>query len=94
MTMDEANAFISGATCLTSGAIALFFARFWRQSGDRLFAFFALAFTVFAANRLILVLLGDDDENATYVYTARLAAFVLIIAAIVDKNRRDRARPG
>ena len=88
--MDEANAFISGATFLTSAAIALFFVRFWQQSGDRLFAIFALAFAAFAANRLILVALGDDNENATYVYLVRLAAFVLIIVAIVDKNRRDR----
>lgn len=92
--MDEANAFISGATCMTSAAIALFFVRFWHQSGDRLFGFFALAFAVFAVNRLILVVLGDDDENATYVYLARLAAFVLILVAIADRNRRDRAEPG
>lgn len=91
--MDEANAFISGATFITSGAIALFFLRFWHQSGDRLFAIFALAFGVFAVNRLILVLLGDDDENATYVYLVRLAAFLLILVAIADKNRRDRAAP-
>ena len=92
--MDEANAFISGATCITSAAIALFFLRFWHGSGDRLFVIFALAFAVFAVNRLILVLLGDDDENTTYVYLARLAAFVLILIAIADKNRRDRAAPG
>jgi hypothetical protein len=87
--MDEANAFLSGATVLASMGIALFFVRFWRSSGDRLFAIFALAFTVFAANRLILVLLDDDNENTTYVYLVRLVAFVLIILAILDKNRRD-----
>jgi membrane protein CcdC involved in cytochrome C biogenesis len=87
--MDEANAFLSGATVLACMGIALFFVRFWRSSGDRLFAIFALAFTVFAANRLILVLLSDENENTTYVYLVRLVAFVLIILAILDKNRRD-----
>jgi membrane protein CcdC involved in cytochrome C biogenesis len=92
--MDEANAFISGATFVASAGIALFFLRFWRQSSDRLFAIFALAFAVFAVNRLVLVIMGDDDENTTYVYLVRLAAFVLILVAIFDRNRRDRPSPG
>lgn len=88
--MSEASAFISGATFVSALAIALFFLRFWHRSGDRLFAIFALAFAVFGVNRLVLVLLGDDDENATYVYLARLGAFVLILVAIADRNRRER----
>ena len=84
--------FLAGASFIAAVAIALFFARFWRVSGDRLFAIFALAFAVFATNRLILVLLEDDNENTTYVYLVRLAAFILILAAIVDKNRRDVRR--
>ncbi len=87
--MDEANALISGASVVASASIALFFLAFWRRSHDRLFAIFALAFAVFAANRQGLVLLGDDNENATWVYSVRLVAFMLILAAIVDKNRRE-----
>jgi 4-hydroxybenzoate polyprenyltransferase len=89
--MDEANAFISGASVLASACIALFFLRFWRSSGDRLFAIFALAFAAFAGNRMILALISEDDENATRLYLVRLAAFVLILAAIADKNRREAA---
>jgi hypothetical protein len=85
--MDEANAFLSGASVLASVAIGLFFLTFWRRSRDRFFAIFALAFFVFGANRLILVVLDDANENATYVYLVRLAAFVLILFAIVEKNR-------
>ncbi|HUP33542.1 MAG TPA: DUF5985 family protein [Gaiellaceae bacterium] len=84
--------FLSGASLLAAAAIALFFLRFWRETGDRFFGFFALAFLVFALNRLALVLLDTDDESRTWVYVARLAAFVLIIVAIVDKNR-PRAQP-
>ena len=78
---------LNGATALGSAAIALFFLRFWRETGDRFFGFFSLAFAVFAVNRLALVLLEPDDESRTWVYVARLAAFVLILVAIVDKNR-------
>jgi hypothetical protein len=84
--------FLSGASLLAAAAIALFFLRFWRDTGDRFFGFFSLAFLVFALNRLALVLLDTDDESRTWVYVARLAAFVLIIVAIVDKNR-PRAQP-
>jgi hypothetical protein len=83
--------FLSGASVLAAAAIALFFLRFWRETGDRFFGFFALAFAVFAVNRLALVLLDPDDESRTWVYVARLAAFVLILVAIVDKNRPRQA---
>lgn len=79
--------FLSGASVLAAAAIALFFLRFWRETGDRFFGIFSLAFAVFAVNRLALVLLDADDESRTWVYVARLAAFVLILVAIVDKNR-------
>ncbi len=77
--------FVSGATMLACLAIALYFFRFWRGTRDRLFAIFALAFAVFAVNRLLLTLL--DEENGIYVYASRAAAFLLIILAIIDKNR-------
>jgi hypothetical protein len=85
------NEFIAGASTLACLAIALFFFRFWRSSGDRLFAIFGLAFAVFAANRLVLTVLDETDEGRTYVYLVRLAAFLLIMAAILDKNRGSRA---
>lgn len=68
--------------------IALFFLRFWRQSRDRLFAFFALAFLVFAGQRLALALTTQVNENTTILYGIRLLGFGLILAAIIDKNRR------
>lgn len=82
--------FLSGATMLGSAAIALFFLRYWRQTGDRLFAIFALAFSVFACSRVLLTILDEANEARPYVYLLRLAAFVLIIIAIVDKNRAVR----
>lgn len=81
---------LGGATAFGSLVLALFFFRFWRQTADRLFAAFALAFAVFAVNRFVLALLSEDDEARPYIYLVRLLAFLVIIAAIVDKNRPRR----
>lgn len=79
--------FVSGATMAAALVIALVFFRYWRQTGDRLFLGFSLGFLVFSASRLILAFLDEDDEGRVLVYGLRLLAFLLILAAIVDKNR-------
>lgn len=65
-----------------------FFFRFWRESRDRLFAWFALAFLLLASNRLLLVLLREEREASLAPYVVRLLAFIIIMYAIVDKNVR------
>jgi hypothetical protein len=80
--------FLNGATAMGCAVAALFFFRFYRQSSDRLFLFFALGFSIFGANRLVLALLEEGHEASTYVYLSRLLAFVLILFAIIDKNRK------
>ena len=82
--------FLNGATTLACLAIGLFFFRYWRETRDRLLGIFALAFWVFALNRVLLLVL--DDEAEVWVYGSRAAAFVLIILAIVDKNRAPAGR--
>lgn len=78
---------VSGALVMGYSVAAMFFFRYWRQTRDRLFAFFAAAFICLAVQRLILALLAEPD-TAVAVYGIRLAAFLLILIAIVDKNRR------
>jgi hypothetical protein len=80
--------FLNGATAMGCVVSALFFFRFYRQSADRLFLFFGLGFSIFAANRLVLALLDEGHEASTYVYLSRLLAFVMILFAIIDKNRK------
>ena len=80
--------FLNGATAMGCVVAALFFLRFYRQSADRLFLFFGLGFSIFGANRLVLALLEEGHEASTYVYLSRLLAFVLILFAIIDKNRK------
>lgn len=67
----------------------LFFLRFWKSSGDRFFAFFAVAFFALGANWALLTGRNPNEEYLPYFYLLRLGAFLLILVAIVDKNRRS-----
>jgi hypothetical protein len=80
--------FIMGAIAMASGIVSLFFLRFWKETGDRLFVMFASAFFLLGITRLGLALSIDPTEGHTMWYWVRLAAFVLILIAIADKNRR------
>jgi peptidoglycan/LPS O-acetylase OafA/YrhL len=80
--------FIGGAICLAYLVAALFFLRFWKETQDRLFAMFAIAFVVLSANRALLVYLREVHEAHSWLYLVRLLAYLLILGAILDKNRR------
>lgn len=83
------NYFFAGAATISLLVIALFFLRFWRRTRDRLFLYFAGAFGFLMIERLVRASMAVENEWAPFVYTIRLAAFVLIIIAVVDKNRRS-----
>ena len=78
--------FLQGATAACGFAICAFFVRYWRDTGDRLFAVFAAAFALFGTSRVVLSTLDRDSEARTWVYALRAAAFLAIAAAVVDKN--------
>jgi hypothetical protein len=84
------NQLVSGAMVMAYLAAGLFFLRFWRQTRDRLFAMFAAAFWILAIQRLSLGLTTETTENATWLYVIRLLAFLLILFAIIDKNRERK----
>ena len=78
--------FLQGGMMLASFAISVFFLRYWRDTGDRLFGVFAAAFTLFGVSRIALQWIDSTSEARTWVYALRAAAFVAIIVAIIDKN--------
>ena len=82
--------FVSGALGACYLVAALFFLRFWRQSHDRLFAGFALAFVLLALQRVGLALAVRYELQTEWAYVMRLGAFVIILWAIIDKNREAR----
>jgi hypothetical protein len=88
MNGDQMEEFLLGATTMGFFVAGLFFLRFWRQTQDRLFAIFALAFWMLGVNRVIFAFLIEADEALSLpVYIVRLLAFSLILVAILDKNR-------
>lgn len=68
----------------------MFFLRFWSRTRDPLFAAFAAAFAMLAANQLLLTLIRAPAEESSWVFLLRLAAFRVILMAIVAKNWRPR----
>jgi hypothetical protein len=84
---DPVTSLVSGLLVMGYAVAGLFFLRFWRETRDRLFGIFAGAFWLLALQRLLLALFQDPDREQLWLYGIRLLAFVLILAAIVDKNR-------
>jgi hypothetical protein len=82
------NEFLIGVASAGSLGVGLYFLRMWRDTRDRFFVLFGLSFSVLALNWFLLVWAEPSSEHRHYFYLLRLAAFLLIIAAIVDKNRK------
>jgi hypothetical protein len=81
--------FASGGIMMGCWVVGLFFMRFWKKSGERLFGFFAVAFWILACERLLLALVRVSSESqVSWVYLMRLVAFLLILFAVTDKNRK------
>ena len=78
---------LRGVLVMASVTAAVVFARFWKQTRDRLFAAFSAAFGLLALNWLGIALISPADEARTWYYVLRLLAFTLILVAIGDKNR-------
>jgi Family of unknown function (DUF5985) len=64
----------------------LFFIRFWRRANDLLFLAFAAAFFLLALQQILMVFLNLPEEDRTWIYLLRLAAFGVLIIAILVKN--------
>ncbi|HEU5178980.1 MAG TPA: DUF5985 family protein [Burkholderiales bacterium] len=78
--------FLAGAVTLGYLVAAGFFWRFWRKTADRLFLAFAAAFVLFALNQGLAAGLTVVLEPSSLVYGLRVLGFILILAAIIDKN--------
>ena len=81
-----AETFVSGLVTMGFLVAGLSFFRFWRRTGEQLFAAFAGAFVLLAINQALAELIELGREETGWVWLLRLAAFLLIIVAIVNKN--------
>lgn len=84
------NEFLMGGIAVASFVAGLFFFRFWLQTHDRFFIFFALSFWIEAVNRIAMIVFSEPNEAEPGYYVVRLVAYGLIVAAIVHKNRAKR----
>ena len=79
--------FVQGMSAMACVVIALFFLRFWQTTGDRLFLIFAVAFGLMCVTRMVSAVIGAAELHSGYVYWVRFLAYLLIMTAIIDKNR-------
>ena len=79
--------FLWGALSATCLFIGVFFLRFWKTSGDRLFLAFAAAFWALCLHWVGFAWAAGASKTQYYLLLLRLLAFVLITAAVIDKNR-------
>jgi len=84
------NPFLAGANMMAAAVIGVFFWKHHRRTRERLFGYFAVAFLLLGIERVCLMLVFDNPRSALYLI--RLAAFLLILFAIWDKNRQDGKR--
>ena len=73
------------ASCVYGGIL---FLRFWHRSRDRFHLFLAIAMGLLAANWIAVLSIRPSGEPHSEVYLVRLAAFLVILYGVVDKNRR------
>lgn len=80
--------FLNGGLVVACLAVGLVFVKFWRVSRDRFFLFFAAAFWAFAFGAGLRTFFASANEHDHFVFLPRLVGFVIILFAILDKNRR------
>ncbi len=86
--MSSLHSFLLGVVAMGSWTVAIFFLRFWKLSGERLFLFFAGAFVTLSIDWIALAILNPVTQTRHYFFAVRLVAFALIIVGIIDKNGR------
>ena len=90
--MEQLLDYLAGAITLGYLVSSGFFLRFWRKTHERLFLAFGVAFLFLALNQMASTYFEAGDERTLYGYALRVLGFVLILAAIIDKNVASRRR--
>ena len=80
--------FLLGIIVTASLTAAAYFFKFWRQTRDSLFLAFSTAFFIEGLNRVGFLFVERPNEAGAMIYAVRLVAFLLILGAIVRKNRK------
>jgi hypothetical protein len=89
MNTNMLNLFLSGAITMQYIIAALFFLRYRTKTKDNFFIFFAGAFALLATERVVWLIMGMASEIQPVVYLFRLCAFLVIVVAVLMKNRQE-----
>ena len=84
--MASLTSMLMGAVSMSSLLVALFFLRFWSKTRDRFFLIFAVAFAIYAVSQMALGLINISEFEPLF-YVPRVLVFLLIVLAVVEKNR-------
>ena len=82
--------FLAGATVMGFALAGLFFLRFWTRTRDQLFLAFTASFWLLGLSQAMLTFSNVSVEERTPLYLLRLAAFILILAAVWRKNAKAK----
>lgn len=80
--------FLLGMIVTASLTAAAYFFKFWKQTRDALFLAFSTAFFIEGLNRVGFLFVEHPNEAGATIYVVRLVAFLLILSAIIRKNRK------
>ena len=78
--------FLAGAATCGFVVSGMFFLRFWVRTRESLFAAFGISFFLLAANQALITLAHIPVEYQSWAYLLKVAAFGLLILAVVRKN--------
>lgn len=76
-----------GAIIMGDLIASLFFLRYWMVTGDRFFLYFAASFALGAISRVIIDQSIPPVGMEAFGYVVRLFSYLVIIFAVIDKNR-------
>jgi uncharacterized membrane protein len=86
----QLDLFLVGYIAAASAVAALFFLRFWKETRDSLFMAFAIFFIVQTALRALALSKNAPNLVAWWENALRLLAVLVVIAAVLRKNARQR----
>jgi len=92
--MNDMGTLLAGGLVVACAVVGLFFLRYWKVTRDSFFLYFAFAFWLQGGQWLYSGLTGSENEYLPLAYLLRLAAYGLIVTAIVRKNLESSAPRG
>jgi len=78
--------FLLGVLAMGDLIAGLFFVRYWQNTHDRFFLYFAVSFGLETICRFLLIYTTYNSESEPLVYGLRLLSYAVILVGIADKN--------